>query len=1701
MKLTAAAAVWAEGDFDWAWLRQRVALPPQFPLPLPPGRVRARVAASVAGDGSAKLDITLTYRLPWTVWLFGGKVEVGRRVGLALEVQLGSAAAVAAAHDAWYSSAPASRLAGKLCCDLELRLAALPATGPIALHGGDAAGWIGVRALFAAGDSGASLELQADHIGEAALQMPALPLSEPPLRMTLSRVRGSLQAVADRWEGQLAINGRLRFAPRIEAGNVALLGYLAPLLEGVDLYGDFSCTLQLAQRSSLLLSGSFDNAEVGVDLPALLRELSRGLSATQPMPALDIDLKSRSRLGFRFAGIAVRIDEDPRFAIELSASMAGLTLPAHLELSRRELLIGLGTSSLAAQALPLELPLRVPQVSAADLGYAGGVAAARVRPGAKPADQSIWDRVSPGQRTLYDRQVQLLVDAVETLTGAAAGSSGVVVARRRADGWDIALREPTVAPDDDLPLYVGSGAVQAQRADGSWAATADAALVCRVDGRWSVLLAAPRLRFGGFHLAVDLHNPRNIRVGGTIAFVFTDGRAQQQVIEAQAELSADAIYFAVRQVDSPPIRAGEVELRIARLLFGFGYTKRSLAMALAGELNLPQSLVDAIDVSDLAGAGIRVPQQTRLAFKFELVPLVFGQVVIPVPFFQFDWDGRKKTSAAIQDARLCEPFWDGAQLIVKDLLRVSLKRLSFNPVLGFFACANSDFDADLALGTADNGLTLVADNIFWAYGQDSWTANLLAPINLLPFCDNFCIGLRGGGFRLNFNLQRPLPTFSPMAIFELIALAVDIDYRVAPRGDLADSVRISITDTYFVLPPAVRRLFPAAGGVVAKPFEATINLADYFLLLQGGVAALRKVLRAALRARGDLAQLPQRLRAEAAQLQDGGITRLLADMLAALPGGLRATRLDASFAGFDGSAVLVLADPARVAAELDARSDPASHFNSGEFAEFAGADLAALAPPASSAALSASDLRPSLALAVRGGRGAVARALRNGLSAALRRELDEWDGALIEAPLREQLATGLNAVLAGAGRGATLVSRAAARSLARAPAHAELAEREPQSLTAAELLQLNRALLQAALPDVAPQNLMLVVGARLRIAGTQQLAWLGSLAADGRFMFISSMRPHALQLQVAGLVRPLPLDIVGRLTLSGRSAPVEGQVMASVHADWEAIAGSARLRIGSAAKPATLALRSDGRFRVLGAGVLSIGGDTLRIEGEADISDSHALLRGSLRHEVPELVDLTLDLAGAIGPGARFEMAGGGALSLLGMPLADVEGRIDTRRLTLAGRLKLAAWQPGGSVALPIELDLRLAGGMELGQSWPNLRLTGSGRISLFGAEIADGRAGVEMRRTDLGGKPVAEMLTWVEGTLRWHGRDWLGARVELETRRVRVSGRSTMSFDLTPPGIPAGLLLTLGFEAAITLDLPQGELEALSLQGDWWLGVRQGSQGHVVPIAVGSLPPLTEKGLPHVLLSIPGFALPKLDARLDLPMPVLDAFDPASFSIPTSITLPELDKSADQKAANLFDVKNLTALPGPTPFSFLTDVRYKNLGSTPTLALGGLGNPQSIPTRFVARWPGAASLPLPFEPVAGFTVVLDWDGVARRLVLSAEPRQPVPKIDVLYDPKGVDLDAEFVAFFNDSDKPLDLTGWSVRDAADNERRFVFPAITLAPGATLRVWSGSGVDDANNLYWGRRQAVWNNLGDTAILCDARGVEQHRVSFGPRQKPP
>jgi micrococcal nuclease len=79
----------------------------------------------------------------------------------------------------------------------------------------------------------------------------------------------------------------------------------------------------------------------------------------------------------------------------------------------------------------------------------------------------------------------------------------------------------------------------------------------------------------------------------------------------------------------------------------------------------------------------------------------------------------------------------------------------------------------------------------------------------------------------------------------------------------------------------------------------------------------------------------------------------------------------------------------------------------------------------------------------------------------------------------------------------------------------------------------------------------------------------------------------------------------------------------------------------------------------------------------------------------------------------------------------------------------------------------------------------------------------------------------------------------------------------------------------------------------------------------------------------------------------------------------------------------------------------------------------------------------------------------------------------------------EWVEMVNEGSAAVNLEGYSIKDEATHI--YTFPAFTLQPGATVRLYSGRGQDDASSLYWGLAgKAVWNNGGDSAFLRDSEG---------------
>ncbi|MCD2202844.1 lamin tail domain-containing protein [Halobacterium sp. KA-6] len=112
----------------------------------------------------------------------------------------------------------------------------------------------------------------------------------------------------------------------------------------------------------------------------------------------------------------------------------------------------------------------------------------------------------------------------------------------------------------------------------------------------------------------------------------------------------------------------------------------------------------------------------------------------------------------------------------------------------------------------------------------------------------------------------------------------------------------------------------------------------------------------------------------------------------------------------------------------------------------------------------------------------------------------------------------------------------------------------------------------------------------------------------------------------------------------------------------------------------------------------------------------------------------------------------------------------------------------------------------------------------------------------------------------------------------------------------------------------------------------------------------------------------------------------------------------------------------------------------------------------------------------------------------ASEATLVVSDLDVA--PDGDAFADEFVAFTNDGDAPLDMSGYVVSDESGREFR-VPDGFTLDAGQEVRLHTGDGERTDTDLYWGASQPVWNDDGDTILVRDADGNTVLEYAY-PRQ---
>jgi competence protein ComEC len=159
-----------------------------------------------------------------------------------------------------------------------------------------------------------------------------------------------------------------------------------------------------------------------------------------------------------------------------------------------------------------------------------------------------------------------------------------------------------------------------------------------------------------------------------------------------------------------------------------------------------------------------------------------------------------------------------------------------------------------------------------------------------------------------------------------------------------------------------------------------------------------------------------------------------------------------------------------------------------------------------------------------------------------------------------------------------------------------------------------------------------------------------------------------------------------------------------------------------------------------------------------------------------------------------------------------------------------------------------------------------------------------------------------------------------------------------------------------------------------------------------------------------------------------------------------------------------LTSAPASTPTHTPTHTPTQTPKSTPTPTLTTTPTAtDAVPaTATATSTPTLTYTPTPTETLCE-NVCIDW---------------------VEYDPEGDELEGEYAVIVNYGSSNQDMTGWTL---GDPDHSYDFPdGFELESNAEVWVWTTSGTDTEEDLYWGRSEPVWDDEGDTAYLRDDEG---------------
>jgi hypothetical protein len=958
------ASAWVALDLDWSNFLTRVvslpALPADFPLP---SAEPVRIEIELTERGDHILRAATDFELDRDIML--GGLALGRQ----FRFELAATLSVGALTDLLSGSPP--QLSGEIKLGAALRLPALPAAGPLQLHLGDAEGWLHVTLDVNVNTEGA-LSLRAQFgAGEFGLDicLPGATTGVPLLQATLHDIEISVaagSALHGAPSAILRLEGAVVLNPVAPPDDIPFAYQWQQLFAAVAEPVDLQCSLALtistgAFRADLSLRG----AEIELRPFAAIAGLAANTVQVERELPLELPLHfSLHRLQVCIASELAQSE----FKLNARLVIGEIEFEAWIAVSGSAFVIGVGHLR-----IPLTLP-RFPMTQVefdALYGHPDVLEQRFAAATCPPADQRDSDprRAAACKRLRAQRFLLHSYDAIP----AAAESAGHpldsdALSRYRAwlrlfvgsldlatsiagngesESFRITERVCERLRAEDVPdsvvkrlASIKSRISGAQRFATKlkqclgksydrygalvteYAGIHGASLIAEIDRNEHVIIEDATLVIDHLELRVPFSSPNNVRADGGIKFTAYSEPLGDIDVDLEVGISADMIYFSLKSADGrvsiPPVgRYTGGSLRFGQFLIGFGYTRRSLALAIAGELVLPEQLVRDLDTTDVTIFGVQLPVRTQIAFRLDLIPIPSPEVAIIIPLLQFNLDLRRGPPALRDQAR-CIPEWDGLQLRVGDQLRLALTHVAFAPMFGFLPSLNWVLSGNLVCGDEHNGLAVVIDECMQIDAFFTGTAIkgvLPGFCDDTPFINDGCIELRVAGFGVHFHLQRPFPSLSPLALPELFALVADpANYPVNPRGELANCMRVTLLNTGIRLPENLLALFPALRTAALPPVSETLNLGSFISASQKIVSLISPLLQELITRIKAAANDPQAL------VEGWKLPRLSPrDLLRLLPAELQRLDTQASLAGFCGRAVVVLLTMTEARAALRAR--------------------------------------------------------------------------------------------------------------------------------------------------------------------------------------------------------------------------------------------------------------------------------------------------------------------------------------------------------------------------------------------------------------------------------------------------------------------------------------------------------------------------------------------------------------------------------------------------------------------------------------------------------------------------------------------------------------------------------------------------------------------------------------------------------------